>query len=138
MKIMIDTNVVIDILQKREPFFNGSHKALYKAISENNECLVSVSAVTDIFYILRKSLHSTEVANHYIEEISKIVTFADVLSTDIDMALMRDITDFEDAVVDAVAVRIGAEMIITRNDKDFSGAKTSVVTPETYVSLTQV
>lgn len=133
MKIMIDTNVIIDILQKREPFFSASHKALYKAISENNECFVSVSAVTDIFYILRKTLHSTEVAKRYIEEILKIVTFADVLSSDINSALMSDITDFEDAVVDAVAVRIGAEMIITRNDKDFIGAKTSVVTPETYV-----
>lgn len=69
----------------------------------------------------------------------KIVTFADVLSTDIDIPLMSDITDFEDAVVDAVATRIGAAMIIARNDKAFNGAKTSVVvTPETYVHLTQV
>ncbi len=133
MKIMIDTNVILDILQKREPFFSDSYKAVSKAIKEKCECLVSASAVTDIFYILNKSLHSTSLARRYIEELSNMLTFADVLSVDINSALMSDIEDFEDAVVDAVAERCGAELIITRNDKDFQGAGSRVVTPGVYI-----
>lgn len=135
MKLMIDTNVIIDVLQKREPFFTDSYKAIYKALKEKNECLVSASAVTDIFYILRKSFHSTMKARICIENLSRICSFADILSSDIYSAIMSDIEDFEDGVVDAAAHRIGASYIITRNDKDFQKAKTRAVTPTEFLNL---
>ena len=62
MKILVDTNVILDILQKREPFFTDSYQALHKAIEADAECLLSASAVTDIFYILRKALQSPQMA----------------------------------------------------------------------------
>ena len=133
MKIMVDKNVILDVLQKREPFFINSYKAIHDALSQKADCLVSASAITDIFYILNKALHSTDVARKCIEDLSKIMTFTDVLSCDINSALISGIEDFEDAVVDAVAERVGADFILTRNYKDFSGAKTRVIAPETYV-----
>lgn len=62
MKIGIDTNVILNIFQKREPFFTDSYQALRKAIEADAECVISASAVTDIFYMLRKFLKSTEQA----------------------------------------------------------------------------
>lgn len=53
MKILVDTNVIIDILCKREPFFDDSYNALNKCI-DNHTIIVSASAITDIFYIARK------------------------------------------------------------------------------------
>ncbi len=53
MRILIDTNVILDIVQKREPFFADSYQALRKAIKTDTECLISASAATDIFYLLR-------------------------------------------------------------------------------------
>ena len=102
MRILIDTNVILDIVQKREPFFADSYHALRKAIEADTECLISVSAVTDIFYLLRKAFQSAQTAKERIEQLSQIFIFADVQGVDIHTALMRSMPDFEDAVVDAV------------------------------------
>lgn len=133
MKIMVDTNVILDILQKRDPYFTDSYHALRKAFEAEAECLLSASAVTDVFYILRKSLHSTELAKAQIEQLSQIVTFADVQGADINQALMRSMTDFEDAVVDAVAEHNNASYILTRNVKDFVGSSVPAVTPGAFL-----
>lgn len=133
MKILIDTNVILDIFQKREPFFTDSYQALYKAIKDNTECLISASSITDIFYLLRKSLHSTEQAKEQIEQLSQLVTFADVYGKDIHTALTRSMPDFEDAVVDTVAERNGARYILTRNIKDYSGSIVPAITPTEFL-----
>lgn len=135
MNLMIDTNVIMDILGKREPFFQDSYMAFQKAIKAETECLVSVSAVTDIFYMLRKSLHSAERAKEQIEQLSWLVSFADVQGTDIQTALTREMSDFEDAVVDAVAQRNGSSYILTRNVKDFSGSVIRAITPADFLNL---
>ena len=133
MKILVDTNVILDILQKREPFFTDSYQALHKAIEADAECLLSASAVTDIFYILRKALQSPQMAKNRIEQLSQILTFADVQGVDIHTALMRSMPDFEDAVADAVAERSGASCILTRNIKDFTGSSIPAVTPTDFI-----
>lgn len=133
MKILIDTNVILDIFQKREPFFPNSYQALHKAIEAESECLVSASSATDIFYMLRKSLRSADQAKEQIEQLSKIVIFADVQGLDIQTALIRTMPDFEDAVVDAVAERNGASYILTRNIKDFTGSAVPAVTPADFL-----
>ena len=98
MRILIDTNVILDIVQKREPFFADSYQALRRAIEADAECLISASAATDIFYMLRKAFQSAQKAKERIEQLSQIVTFADVQGADIHTALMRSMPDFEDAV----------------------------------------
>lgn len=133
MRILIDTNVILDIFQKREPFFADSYQALHKAIEADAECLISASAATDIFYILRKFLKSTEQAKERIEQLSQLVTFADVQGMDIHTALMRSMPDFEDAAADAVAERSGASCILTRNIKDFAGSSVPAITPTDFL-----
>ena len=133
MKILIDTNVVLDIVQKREPFFADSYQALRKAILASVECLISTSAATDIFYMLRKALPSAGEAKKRIEQLSQIATFSDVQGADIHTALMHSMSDFEDAVVDAVAQRSGASYILTRNVKDFAGSSVPAITPTEFL-----
>ena len=131
MRILIDTNVILDILQKREPFFADSYRALRKAIEGDAECLISASAATDIFYMLRKALGSAQQAK---EQIEQLVSFADVQGMDIHTALMRAMPDFEDAVVDAVAERNGASYILTRNIKDFAGSVVPAILPADFLN----
>lgn len=133
MTVLFDTNVVLDILQKREPFFSDSYRSLRKALENGDECLFSAAAITDVFYVLRKALQSSEKAKLHIEQLSQLMTFADVQSVDIHTALMRSMPDFEDAVVDAVAERHGASCIVTRNTKDFSGSTVPAVTPGDFL-----
>ena len=133
MRIVIDANVILDIVQKREPFFADSYQALRKAVEADTECLISASAATDIFYMLRKSFQSAAKAKETLEQLSQLVTFADVQGMDVHTALMRSMPDFEDAVVDAVAERNGAIYILTRNIKDFAGSIVPAITPTDFL-----
>lgn len=133
MRILIDTNVILDIIQKREPFFADSYHALRKAIEADAECLISASAATDIFYMLRRAFQSSQKAKERIEQLSQIFAFADVQGADIQTALMRSMPDFEDAVVEAVAERSGASYILTRNIRDFVGSSVPAVTPAEFL-----
>ena len=133
MRILIDTNVILDIVQKREPFFADSYQSLRKAIEADTECLISASAVTDIFYLLRRAFRSPQKAKERIEQLSRIVTFVDVQGADIHTALMRSMPDFEDAVVAAVAERNGAAYILTRNINDFAGSPVPAITPAEFL-----
>lgn len=134
MIVMVDTNVIIDIFTKRNPWFEDSYKALNRILNnENNECLLSASAVTDIFYLLRKALGSKEKAKEILETLSRIVTIADVQASDIQSAINSTMSDFEDAVVDAVAERYGASCTLTRNTKDYRNSQVPAITPSDYL-----
>jgi len=136
MRILIDTNIILDILLKREPFFESSYGALKQAIINDIECLVSATAVTDIFYLLRKGLGGdTGQAKESLERLLQIVMVADVIDLDIHTALSDSIPDFEDSVVHAVAVRHQAEYIMTRNTKDFAGTVVPAITPQDFLKL---
>ena len=120
MRILIDTNIILDIVQKREPFFADSYRALRKAIEADAECLISASAATDIFYMFRKAFQSAQQAKERIEQLSQIVTFADVQGADIHTALTRSMPDFEDAVVDC---RSGAQRRELHPHKEYQGLR---------------
>ena len=134
MRVLIDTNVILDILQKREPFFTDSYRALRRALENDAECLISASAATDIFYVLRKSLGSAQQAKEHIDQLAQVVSFADVQGMDIHTSLMRAMPDFEDAVVDAMAERSGASYILTRNIKDFTGSVVPAILPADFLN----
>ena len=70
MKLLIDTNVVLDIFLKREPFFPDSYAAMKKALENNDHCFISAAAATDIFYILRKHLKSASTAKSKVRDLS--------------------------------------------------------------------
>ena len=133
MKIVVDTNVIIDILCKREPFFEDSYKALNKCIG-NHTLIVSASAITDIFYIARKYIGS-EQAKECIRNLLDLIKISDTRGADIEKALSSDVSDFEDAVVSAIAERQKAKYILTRNTKDFEKSKILSITPHDYLNI---
>ena len=97
--------------------------------------MLSASAATDIFYMLRKALQSPQQARERLAQLAQLVTFADVAGLDIHTALSRPMSDFEDAVVDAVAERNEVDYILTRNKKDFAGSVIPAVTPTEFLAL---
>ena len=138
MKILIDTNIIIDILQKREPFFTYSFLAVQKAISDEIECLLSASAATDIYYIMKRVLGSNNKARDELMYLSMMVNFTEVLGSDIQTALTSPLSNFEDAVVDTIAARTGVSYILTRNVKDFDKSNVPAITPKEFLDLTGV
>jgi len=135
MKVLIDTNVILDILLQREPFFEASYGAFRQAAENDTECIVSAAAITDIYYLLRKELHDTDKAKESLERLLRLILVADVLALDIQTALSDSLPDFEDAVVHSVAARIKARYILTRNTSDFEGSAIPAITPQDFLEL---
>lgn len=137
MNIMLDTNIILDsLITERAASFPESVQVINMLLSdENNTCFVSASAITDIHYLLRKSVKSDKVARSYIRSISRSFAIANVCDDDIFNALESDLSDFEDSVVDAVATRLGCEYIISRNNMDFVNSQTAAVTPAEMLAM---
>lgn len=135
MKIMLDTNVVLDVLLKREPFFQASYEVMKCLALEQAEGFMSATAATDIFHLLRRALKDDMDARDSLENLSQIVKFADALSADVHTALSSRMDHFEDAIVDAIAGRYDMDYIITRNTMDFRNSSVKALTPQEYLNL---
>lgn len=135
MKILLDTNIVLDILLERKEFINDSLSALTKAISNGDRIYLSSSAATDIYYVIRRQTGNKDEALKGIKKISEILSFADVNEECVLKACKSKITDFEDAVVDEVASNIKVDYIITRNIKDYNNSKNKILTPKEYINI---
>ena len=136
MKIIVDTNVIIDILLKREPFFASSYGALRHAIERGAICLVSASAMSDVFYLLGKTIKDTAKVIECLESLFRLVSVVDVLGSDIYASISTGFTDFEDAIIFLVALREQADLILTRNAKDFVFSTIPVQDPASYLAAT--
>ena len=131
MILLIDTNVILDIVLRREPFFNDSYLAILNTEENADLTLLSASAMTDLYYILRKAM-GPEPAKEALEDLQSLITYADVLQEDISEAFRSPITDLEDALVAAVARRYKADYIVSRNKDDFANAKVPVISPAEF------
>ena len=118
-KVLLDTNVIVDIATRREPFFEHSSKVFEMAVEKKIAAYVSASAVTDIFYILQKENGKADT----IQFLKELFDYIDILGVDktiIINSLNSGWKDFEDAVQGNVAVKNFIDIIITRNNKDFA------------------
>ena len=127
MRVLIDTNVILDFVLNRVPFA-GDAAMLFQHIEKQTfSAVVSASAVTDIFYLLQKEKVDA------IAFLKDFLSAVDVLGVDkaiIMYALYSGWTDFEDAVQAQVAIENNIDAIITRNTKDYSKLKeVQVLTP---------
>lgn len=129
MKIMCDTNIIIDVLLEREPFVEDSYKVLGLCEKHKIEGFVSASSVTDIYYLVRKYTHSTDLAYKAVGKLLEIVKVCSVTNDDILTAFQKRAKDFEDCLVATCAKSIHCDYIATRNKKDFEGFGISVLTP---------
>ena len=132
MKVLVDTNVILDSLLNRSAFSIHS-KAIFD-LAEQKRIIgnVSASAITDIFYIAYKEFKNSERVYNMVEKLTTIKV-ALVSETTIASALALRWRDFEDAVQYIVAKENNAAYIITRNIQDFSSGNIPAVTPEQFM-----
>ena len=96
---------------------------------------VSSSAITDIFYVVRKALHNSYAAQRIIYDLFSFITILNVGKEDIEMALSLNWKDFEDAVQYSVALSNNVDYIISRNSKDFESQMIPVLSPKEFLNL---
>ena len=135
MKVFIDTNLVLDVLAERKPFYDTS-KRIWELIEKGELTgYLSASSMTDIFYILKKHIE----LNRAYETVNKLMMVFSVVSVseaDIRKALNLGLKDFEDALQLVCARKIKADFLITRNKEDFQDRPDEkIVDPDEFLSI---
>ena len=133
MKVLIDTNIIIDILEQRKPAYTQSYRVIQLGFDGKLEILISAGALTDVYYIINRSLHDANKAREKIFTLTNLVSICNTTSDDINTALTLLTPDFEDAVAAAIAKREKADFIITRNMEDFSNSPIPALSPEDFL-----
>ena len=133
MKVMVDTNIVIDVYQNRAGFAQTSAKILKLSERNNITGIVTASTITDIYYILGRHIKDRPQLNTLIQKFLTTVKLVDVLATDVTDAFNLTMDDFEDALFAQCAKRAKADYIITRNPKDFGGSPVPCIEPDDFL-----
>lgn len=131
--VLIDINVLLDVLQKREPHYQSSASLLAVVESGQIHGYISAHSVTTLFYLIKKDRGVSE-AKSAITNLIQIVKILPVDQGTIEQALNLDYGDFEDAVQMMVAVQSKMDYLITRNTKDYQPALLPVIKPAEFVA----
>ncbi len=134
MKVMIDTNIIIDVLTERQPFFPASHKILTLCEKKIIHGYITASTVTDIFYIVRRHTHDTELAYKCLGFLLNIIKILPVTNENILAAFVAKAKDFEDRLLAECALANGCSYIITRNLDDYKDFGVPLLTPEEAIA----
>ena len=133
MKILIDTNILLDVLYNRKEFVNDS-LMIFKLCELNEvEGYMSAISIPNIIYIMRKSLTKDQ-TNDLVNKLLLIFKVVDLKSEDLLNALTLDFNDYEDAIQCASAKRIKAQYILTRNLRDFKSSPIKAIEPFSFLS----
>ena len=134
MVLLIDTNILLDVLQNREPFYEKSSRIW--GLCEYGDAYGCISSLTfaNIVYNMRKELTPLKIKN-LVNRLTKFLGFVDLTVLDIIKAAQMHWNDFEDALQSAAAERVKADYIITRNVKDFEQSNIKALTPEDFLDL---
>jgi len=133
MKILIDTNVALDILLNRQDYTNA---ALVFSFTKQTiiESYISASAITDIFYIASKELGKKS-AKESLKNLLQVFKPATITDSHIYQALDLDWDDFEDSVQYVVGKNFPVDYIITKNIDDYSSSSIPAVTSEQFIHV---
>ena len=130
--VLIDLNIVLDVLQKREPFYLASASLLAAVETGQVVGYLAAHSVTTLFYLVQKGISKAE-ARAVLTNLLQFLKIAPVNQATIEQALNLDFRDFEDAVQMISAVQCKVNFLITRNVKDFQPALLPVIQPVDFL-----
>lgn len=129
MRVLFDTNVVLDLLLDRRPFSAVAARLVGRVEHREIEGYLGATTVTTIHYLLRKAL-GAPMALQSVRQLLALFTVAPVDDRTLSLALDLPFADFEDAALHEAARLASVEGIVTRNGSDFRGATLPVYAPE--------
>lgn len=117
-KVLLDTNIVLDFVLKREPFYENAQVIFCEIARGNLEGYITASMATDIFYLLQK-VNGKKFAKDTFSDLLVIIDVLTVYREDVYIAQHSGWDDFEDALQAQVAIHSNMDAIVTRNVKDY-------------------
>lgn len=133
MKVLIDTNVVLDLLLEREPFVETAISLFEQIERRNLDGYIAATTITNIFYIIRKT-ESREVAFTAINRLLIGLRFCAVTRQTVETALSLGLKDFEDSIQLACATLNQLDAVVTRDHEDFTGSNFPIYSPTELLS----
>jgi predicted nucleic acid-binding protein len=133
MKLFFDTNVILDLLGERDPFYISAAKIATLADKRKLQIIASALSYATLSYFLTKyyGLEKTKEKLRKFKVISKICELDELI---IEKGLNSDFSDFEDSLQYFSALRTECDIIITRNGKDFKKSQLPVMTPDEFLN----
>jgi predicted nucleic acid-binding protein len=134
MIVLVDTNILLDVIMRREPFRIVAER-VWKLVEDGHlEGHISAISLNNIFYLARKTLGSPG-ALEAVREVRKVFKLVALDGQVVDAALRIARADLEDAMQAAAAARVAAQHVVTRNVPDFVPLGVSAVTGEQLLAL---
>ncbi len=130
--ILVDLNVVLDVIQKREPHYSASAAVLDRIVQRQVDASLPAHAFTTLYYVVEK-YQSSSAAQRVVDWLLMHFGVAPVGREELIRARALGWDDFEDAVVAAAAESNGSSLIVTRNVRNFAGSPVTAVTPEEFL-----
>lgn len=135
MRILIDTNVILDALTGRQPHFDDADKIIKFCADKKVQGYLAAHSISNIFYILRKDL-PIEDRRIVLLNLCEILEVEGVDSRKVKSALNRgDFKDLEDCIQNECAAAIKADYIVTRNKKDFENSTVLAILPQEFLDM---
>jgi predicted nucleic acid-binding protein len=132
--LLIDTNVVLDVVLAREPWLESSAALLASIVGGHARGFVAGHAVTTIHYVAARA-NGRAAAAMAVADLLDICDVVPLTSADFQRALAMKLADFEDAVQASAALQVGADFLVSRNEKDFRDAPVTVRSPAELLPL---
>ena len=132
VRILVDTNVVLDVALERQPYLSISEQVLLHVEQGTLEGFISASTFTDLYYLIRKARGR----DWTLVFVTQLLTFCHIATVDqrvISKAIAANFRDLEDAVQYETAIANQLEAIVTRNPQDFAGDGLQIFTPESLM-----
>ena len=132
-KILVDTNVILDVLYNRPEFVKDSLNVWRSCELHEAEGYISALTVPNIVYIMRRELTAKK-TQELVDKLLMIFRIVELTAGDIKNAADMLDSDYEDSLQICAAKRIGADFIVTRNETHFKNSPIEAKTPKEYLA----
>ncbi len=133
MRALLDTCVILDALQSREPFCKEAQELFLSAANNLYVGCITAKAATDIYYLMHRHTHSDKASREVLSKLFSLFEVSDTAGIDCRRAIPSPVADFEDAVMIETAARAEADCIVTRNPDDLAKSSVPVFIPKDFL-----
>lgn len=135
MKALIDTCIIIDYLQMRQPFFGDARDIVMSAAANHFDGFITAKSATDIYYLMHRFFHDDKITRKALSDLFILFSVVDTAALDCRLAILSSVGDYEDAVLAETAIRTEMDCIVTRNLHDFNFSSVPVYSPHDFLNL---
>lgn len=135
MRALIDTCIIIDVLQSRTPFAEAAQKIFIYTANKQFEGYITAKSVTDIYYLTHRLTHSDMETRKILSKLFTLFHLLDTTSLDCRKAISSEMSDYEDAIMVETAIRSGMDCIVTRNTKDYAKSSLKIYEPSAFLNV---